>query len=420
MAGDVTNQIREARGKFAAMAATYTLGVFNDSFFRQSAMLLAVGGGVKYMQGWIMAIFTIPYLLFASPAGWLADRFPKRRVVIGAKLLELLAMLCGAVGICAGSWGLILAMVFVMGLQSCLFSPALNGSIPELYPSSYVTRANAILKVVVTAGILAGITGSGVALSREDGLWRGIPLGPLTVAFCAVAISVVGVVVSLGVPRRPAAAGETPFPWRGPLQTFSQLAQIGRDRLFATIVATDVFVWFVGAALIPLINVLAMDQFGYNKKIAAYMVAVQMVGVAVGGVCGSCLAKGQRWYRFLPVGLGGMGVAGLSMAALPMLASPMHLPGAFVLLAMTGVFGGTVLIPCEAFVQIRPSSDRRGATIAAANFAIFSGIIVSGLAANAMLAVLRPTTAMGLVGAMTIFTGLCLWFALAKAEEADS
>ena len=35
-------EVRQARGKFASMVATYGLGVFNDSFFRQSAMLLAV------------------------------------------------------------------------------------------------------------------------------------------------------------------------------------------------------------------------------------------------------------------------------------------------------------------------------------------------------------------------------------------
>jgi len=60
-------------------------GVFNDSFFRQSAMLLAISEGARSKQGWIMALFTVPYLIVAAPAGWLADRFPKRGVVIAAK-----------------------------------------------------------------------------------------------------------------------------------------------------------------------------------------------------------------------------------------------------------------------------------------------------------------------------------------------
>ena len=40
-AGDLKEQLRRARGRFAAMAGTYGLGVFNDNFFRQAAMLLA-------------------------------------------------------------------------------------------------------------------------------------------------------------------------------------------------------------------------------------------------------------------------------------------------------------------------------------------------------------------------------------------
>ena len=62
------------------------------------------------------------------------------------------------IGLATQAWWLILVMAFLMGWQSCIFSPAINGSIPELYPPSYVTTANGILKVFVTVSILAGVT----------------------------------------------------------------------------------------------------------------------------------------------------------------------------------------------------------------------------------------------------------------------
>ncbi len=189
----IVQQIREGRSKFAAMVVTYCLGVFNDSFFRQSAMLIAVAAGQKALQGYVMGIFTLPYLLFAAPAGWFADRFSKRRVLIAAKLLELLAMICGAVGIVTGNWGLIFAMVFVMGLQSAIFSPSLNGSIPELYPPSYITTANAILKGVVTVAILGGVGAAGFALRSKSAGPGGVALGRTMVAAIVVGVSVVGV-----------------------------------------------------------------------------------------------------------------------------------------------------------------------------------------------------------------------------------
>jgi len=44
----IRQQIRGARAKFAAMAASYSLGAFNDNFFKQAAMLLALGGRKRH------------------------------------------------------------------------------------------------------------------------------------------------------------------------------------------------------------------------------------------------------------------------------------------------------------------------------------------------------------------------------------
>jgi len=107
--------VRRARGKFIAMGTTYSLGVFNDSFFKQAAILLALEAKKDTMPGHITIAFALPYIIFAAPAGWLADRFPKRAVVIGAKGLELAAMICWGVGIWTGNWTLVLVMAALMG-----------------------------------------------------------------------------------------------------------------------------------------------------------------------------------------------------------------------------------------------------------------------------------------------------------------
>ncbi len=411
-------QIGEARGKFAAMVATYGLGVFNDSFFRQSAMLMALAAartaGEDDKQGWIMALFTVPYLLFASAAGWLADRYPKRRVVIGAKLMELAAMGFGAVGIFTGNWWFIGAMVFTMGWQSCLFSPALNGSIPELYPAQWVTRANGRLKVVVTAMILGGVAAAGVALKLKDPSWWGLPQGRVIVGCGAVSIAILGVLASLRVPHRPAANPSAPFPWDGPWETMRRLGEIGRDSLLSKVVAADVFIWFAGSMLVPVINKMAVDQFGYDEAMASAMVAVELVGVAIGGVLSGCLATGRRWYRVLAPGTVGMGLMLAAVPATEALPGVWTLPAIFVLLGLVGVGGGMVLVPCEAFVQVRPAERRRGAVIASVNFAVFAGILVSGPTADALNARFAPTLVLSLLGAAAMLMGLWLWRALRK------
>ncbi|HHB76027.1 MAG TPA: MFS transporter, partial [Desulfobulbus sp.] len=199
-------EIKQARKRFIAMAVTYFLGVFNDNFFKQAVLLLAVSAGLSGLQGRATELFSLPFILFSAWGGWLADRFTKKRVVIGVKFLELAAMLIGAYGIVTMNWTCVLAMVFLMGLQSTLFGPALNGSIPELYPPEYVTTANSVLKLVTTIAILSGMALAGFALDLHL-LQTRIPFGVLVVATGVVGIALLGVLASFGVYSRPASGG---------------------------------------------------------------------------------------------------------------------------------------------------------------------------------------------------------------------
>ena len=405
-------QVRSARGKFTAMASTYCLGVFNDSFYRNGAMLMAVAVGQQRMQGTVMVVFTVPYLLFAAPAGWLADRFSKRQVVIGAKALELVAMGLGAVGIVTGNWWFVLVMAFVMGSQSCLFSPALNGSIPELYPKEYVVTANAVLKVVVTASILLGVSASGAALAVATPRLGGVPAGRWIVAGGVVGIAALGVLMSFGVPRRPAADPNAPFPWTGPLKTLEELHRISRDSLLALIIVVDAFAWFVGSVIIQTVNLLAMKQFGLGEAMAGYMNAAEMAGIAIGGVFAARVARGERWHRVLAPAALLMGALMGLMALVPMLPAGLRLPGVFALLGATGLAGGALLIPCESFIQVRAKPHRKGAVLAAANFIIFTGLVLSGPVANELNERLRPTSVFGVLAVMSVVLGGVLMLAL--------
>ena len=155
---------QDTRRKFTAMVGVYFVGTLNDNFCRQCAMLLAVAGGLAYLQSYIMFLFTLPFIIFAAYAGFLADRFSKRSVVIGAKLVSLVAYVLGIIGFYLNSWAIILITVFILGLQATVFSPAINGIIPELYPAAYVPTANGIIAAAVNIAILLGIAGAGLVL----------------------------------------------------------------------------------------------------------------------------------------------------------------------------------------------------------------------------------------------------------------
>lgn len=419
MTEDILQQIRRARGKFIAMAVTYSLGVFNDQFFKQAAFLMAIAASRKEIQGYATIIFSLPYIVFAAYAGWMADRFSKRHVVIGAKVLELAAMICGAIGILSGNWTLILLMVGLMGLQSAIFAPALNGSIPELYPASCVTQANAYLKMVVTGAILLGVASAGFALHTENSPEGLIQHGEATAAIVVVLVSALGVVGSLGVPRRPAAAPQAKFPWAGPLDTIREHCRIRKDRLLANVIGANAFLWFTGSLLVLLINPLGKEQLGRSESVTSGLVVAMLVGIAVGGLLISRISKGPRWHWVLPPTALAMSGFMWMVTAVPLLPEGMRLPACFVLLGLIGVTGGAFLIPCESFIQVRPAADHKGTVIAASNFAVFVGILLSGLLANVLNAAFRPTTSFVVAACLALFVGVSLLVMLPRKASND-
>ncbi len=412
--GALRAQVRRARGKFAAMAGTYCLGVFNDNFFKQAACLMAVYAGRVHLQSLAVIVFTLPWLLFAAPAGWLADRFSKRNIVIASKLLELAAMLCGGIGVLTVDWTLILLMMFLMALQSTIFSPALNGSIPELFPPAYVIRANSTIKMLVMAGTLVGIILAGVLLNYKQPVW-GVALGRLIVGLGVIGISLAGVVLSFGVAHRPAADPSVKFPWTGPGKTVGELLRIRRDRLLWTVLLGDLFVWFVAAWQIQIINQMGVVRFGLNEQQTSYLLTPELIGVGLGGLLAGRLAKGKRWYRVLTPSMVALGLVTVFLSAAPSLPQRNQLPCVVAGLFLAGVAGGVMLIPMEAFFQIRPAPEKKGAVIAATNFAGFLGILLSA-PADMLFQHLRiePILRFGVVGALSLIAAAGLGPALRR------
>ncbi len=404
---DETLQATKVRGRFVAMAGAYFMGTFNDNFFKQAVMLLAVTMGQERFQGFAGMAFTLPFMVFAAPAGWLADRFPKRQVVIAAKGVELLAAFIGAAGIISGHLWLMVGMVGLMGLQATFFSPALNGSIPELYPPSQVTKANALLRMIVTLGILAGITLSGVALDLKGVPLLGAPFGRGAVALAVILFAGIGLLVSFGIPARAAADPLRSFPWSGPLDTFRELGRIWKDHQLGRILVADVFIWAVGVFQLLIINTLGLREFQLGETRTSLLVAAQLLGLAGGSLLAARSAKGTQWFRVLVPAALAMGILMGFIAVIPALPRAAQVPLLYATIGLAGAAGGLFLIPCESFLQVRPAPERKGAVWASANFASFAGMAAaSGL--YIPLKSLRPTLAYGFLGLASLVFALWL------------
>ncbi|MCL1889597.1 MAG: MFS transporter [Desulfovibrionaceae bacterium] len=370
------------RARLTSMGLAYALGAFNDHFFRAAFLLLAATYGQHSLQDAAPLLFFLPFALFSAWTGWLADRLPKKSIIVCSKALELAAMGLGLLSMYAMHWNGMMAAIFIMGLQSALFSPALNGSIPEIFPVESVPGVNALFKPAAVSALLLGIFLAGLLEALIPGGIHGH--GRLAVGLIAMLASLAGLGAGIAMRRTPRPQTQPrPFPLFGPVDSLRQIlaCRIEDRPLFLALAGESVF-YAISAFTALCIHELATQQMNLSPA-GASLLSVSLLA----GVCAGSLRAGRReaasWRRtLLPDGCG-MAAGLLLASAAPLL--PGTWPPFFFLLAVsayTGFRGGLYLIPLASFIQIRPAAADKGRILGISNFAAFSGIIMAGLLFN--------------------------------------
>ena len=397
----MAEQIHRGRMLFIAMAVAYTLGNFNDNFNKQAVSLLALSHHHTGLPGLITILFTIPFLLFYAAAGWLAVRFPRRRVIIASKAMELIFLSLGAVGIMTLNWPLIVIVIFLMAIQATIFGPALSGCIPDVYPESYVVHANARLTSATTAGILLGVVAAGLVLNLK-GTVHGLPLGRLIAACSLVGVSVIGLLVSFGVPYRPAGNPKEPFPWLGPVSSLQDLWNLRTDGLLTASIITYAYFWFIAGLQILFINKMGKVQFGLSDATTSYLALAEMLGVALGSLAAGKIIAKDNGLWITPRATGTLAVFLALSGMAPVFPGPGKIIFLLSMLACAGVAGGLMMVPLGSFFQTRPAPDKRGRVIAASGFAASTGLLVAGILYIPLQKYMQSSTIFILMGLLTV------------------
>jgi predicted MFS family arabinose efflux permease len=159
--------------------------------------VLVLGAG-EGETGLLQTALTLPFVLFALPAGLMADRLSRRWLMAGAEGLRALALLALLVLIAVG-W-ITLPLLAVLGFAAVcgtvVYSVAAPALVPSLVPPTALPAANARIELARTVAFAGGPALGGLLVG-----WIGA--GP---AFgIAAALSMVAVVLLAGL-REPARA----------------------------------------------------------------------------------------------------------------------------------------------------------------------------------------------------------------------
>ena len=356
---------------FYLLNATQFLGALNDNIFKFLVvyLLIAVKGPsyANIILSLAGAVFVIPFLLFSSAAGVMADRLSKRTIIVFAKILELTITLSSCI-IVYTSWefGLYVAL-FLLATHSAIFGPSKYGIIPELVEQKMVSRANGSLTSLT---YLAIILGTFLATLLTELTNKNF----LIIAFLCALVSMIGLITALGI-RKTEPGGSTkkinPFFFYEIYQTIKINKHI--PHLMICMFGSSFFL-FIGAFIQMNIIPFAMQSLHLSEVGGGYLFLVTAIGIAIGSVLSGKIAKDH-------VEPGISCIAGffisLFFLLISLLASSMT--AVLILLVLLGVAGGFYLIPFDSYLQVNSPDEKRGQIIAASNFFSFVGVLMAAI-----------------------------------------
>src|SRR5450432_2742561 len=248
-----------------------------------AVLLLGVGEG---QTGLLQTALTLPFILFAIPAGLLTDRISRRWLMGGSEALRAAAL----VGILALIWfnlltlPLLALLGFVAVCGTVAYSVAAPALVPSLVPPQSLPSANARIELARTVAFASGPALGGVLVG-----W----VGAAPAFGFAAALSIIAVILLAGI-YEPA---REPAPARHPLQEIKEGAVFVFQHpllrpVFVTQFIFNTASFLVLAVFVPYaVRHLGLSATGVGTTLAMY---------GVGMVVGALLAT--RVMRRLPFG----------------------------------------------------------------------------------------------------------------------
>ena len=378
--------------RFLPFFTTQFLGALNDNIFKNALLVIIVTLGVSqaasntnFLTNLAAGLFILPYFLFSTTAGQLADKFDKAWLIRRIKFAELLIMLTGCYALYTTNIPLMMFILFLLGVQSAFFGPIKYSIIPQHLSPEELMAGNAQVGMGTFVSILLGTLLGGWLVTY--------PMGPVWVGLLTIGVAAVGWWGSCKIPEAPADKGEIRI-------SLNVLREAGRNLGFARENMTVFYCimgiswfWLFGGSFLTQVPNFAVSVLQGHPALVSVLLAAFIIGVAIGSILCAKVSGKQVEPGLIP--LGGIGLTIFSTdiffsTAAFQLANPsasqvlplvfFTLDGALrvlIDLVAIGLFGGIFIVPLYALVQSRTASHKRARVIAANN--VFNALfMVSG------------------------------------------
>ncbi|QPI64937.1 acyl-[ACP]--phospholipid O-acyltransferase [Vreelandella venusta] len=356
----------------------YLIAIFLNAFVDLGHKIVIQNTIFKSYDGEIQVVLTalvnglilLPFILLFSPAGHVADSYPKVRIL----RVSAWAAVAISLGITAayyqGWFWLAFAMTLVLAVQSAFYSPAKYGLVKGLFGKPRLAEANGLIQAVTIGAILAGTVAftalfeSWILPSAQTPgeLLRSIaPLGWLLVLNSAIqVIALYRLKLDTAQPSTP------PLTWQRYIKGSAlkdNLSILGRQPILRLSIIGLATFWSVGQVLLAAFPAYAKDALSIdNTLVLQGILAASGIGIALGSLLASKLSRNRIETGLIP--LGAVGVA-VGLWCLPLFTTPISQALNFVFI---GMMGGVFIVPLNALIQFHAADHELGTVLAANNW----------------------------------------------------
>ncbi|WP_110686577.1 acyl-[ACP]--phospholipid O-acyltransferase [Salinicola aestuarinus] len=398
----------------AAGAWPYSIAIFLNAFVDlghkiviQNTVFQSYTGDTQVvLTALINGLILLPFVVFFTPAGQLADSYPKVRIL----RLSAWAAVILCVGITgayyAGWFWMAFALTLLLSIQSAFYSPAKYGLVKPLFGKARLAEANGVVQAITITAVLAGtaiftlLFALRAAATDAPGatLAELVPLGGLlVVSSLAEALVLHHLTPDEVTGSRPRTA------WcehvTGRIARAQLRSVLSQPVLRVCIIGLATF-WSVGQVMLATFPAYAKTYVGIDSVLVLQgILAASGIGVALGSALASRLSPNRIETGLIPVGA--LGVA-LGLGLLPLLDSAWAQAANFVGI---GLMGGLFIVPLNALIQFHAREGELGRVLAANNWIqnlamlgfliLTAGAALSGIDSRYLLALIAVLAIVG-------------------------
>jgi len=414
-----------AKRRFLPIFIAQFLGAFNDNVFRYALIILVTYRMVDkiffpapVMVAFAAATFLLPYFLFSAIAGELADKFSKPPLIRWAKAAEIMIMLLGVVGIYTESIFIMLAALFLAGVQATFFGPLKYGILPQHLRKEELITGNGLIEAGTFVAILLGSVIGGDTI-----LWI---YGKMAITVILVIVGVIGFLASLYILPAPATSPDLKLDFNIFRSTFAQMKYShGNRTVFVSIIGISWF-WFIGVTFMSNLPTYAKDVLGASEGAFTVLTSLFSIGTAIGAIICSKVLKGEISARYTPAAAIGISIfifdmflaargfkanpsAGSDYITLKEFLENLHSWRLMADFLLVSIMGGIYIVPLYAMLQAKGEESHRSRIIASNNIlnSLFM-VIASAVTALLLGLSLKIDQIFLMIAAVNIFIALYL------------